>query len=74
MSGLLGILILFMLLLFFLHIATCVWAYRDSIRNGRSQEYAIMVLIAILMFPVIGLLIYLFIRNDGGSSSGRNRY
>lgn len=67
-----GIATLLMLFLFILHIVSCIWAYRDAISNGRSPEYAIIVLIAILFFPVLGLIIYLLIRNDG--SSGRYRY
>lgn len=70
--GFIGIFFLmFMLLLFILHIVSCIWAYRDSLRNGRSPEFAIIVLLAILFFPVVGLIIYLLIRSDGRSSPGR---
>jgi predicted permease len=54
----------FGLLLFVLNIVTSIWAYRDSIRKGNSKEYAIIVLIGTLVFPVLGLIVYLIIRND----------
>ncbi|MCT8137285.1 PLDc N-terminal domain-containing protein [Anaerobacillus sp. CMMVII] len=59
---LLVILISFGLLI--LNIVTSIWAYRDALRRGNSKEYAIIVLIATLFFPVLGLIIYLLIRND----------
>lgn len=48
--------------LFLLNILTSIWAYRDSIRNGNSKEYAIVVLIGTLFFPVLGLIVYFIIR------------
>jgi hypothetical protein len=54
----------FGLILFVLNIVTSIWAYRDSIRKGNSKEYAIIVLISTLIFPVLGLIVYLIIRND----------
>lgn len=59
------------LFLFILHIVSCIWAYRDALSKGRSQEFAIIVLLAILFFPILGIIIYVVIRNDGSSSSGR---
>ncbi|MEC0229584.1 PLDc N-terminal domain-containing protein [Paenibacillus alba] len=50
--------------LFVVHIVLCVWAYRDSIRRGKSTEFAIIILLAMLFFPIIGLIVYLIIRND----------
>lgn len=50
--------------LFILNVITSIWAYRDSIRKGSSKEYAIVVLIGTLFFPILGLIIYLIIRND----------
>jgi len=55
---------LFPLLLLALQIAVCVWGYRDSIRRGKSNEYAIVVLFGLLFFPIVGLIVYLIIRND----------
>lgn len=55
---------LLFLVFFILHIVLCVWAYRDSLKRGRSTEYALIALLAILIFPVMGLIIYLIIRND----------
>ena len=57
-------LLLFGFLLLILNIATSVWAYRDALRRGRSHEYALVVLIATLFFPILGLIVYLIIRND----------
>ncbi|MFD2639720.1 hypothetical protein [Piscibacillus salipiscarius] len=54
----------FVFLLILLNIITSIWAYRDSIRKGNSKEYAIIVLIGTLFFPIIGLIVYLIIRND----------
>lgn len=64
--GLLSLgLVLFVILgLFLLNILTSVWAYRDSLKKGHSKEYAIIVLIGTLIFPVIGFIVYLIIRND----------
>lgn len=56
--------ILFGLGILILNIATSIWAYRDSIRQGNSKEYAIIVLLATIFFPVIGLIVYIIIRND----------
>ncbi|WP_025028054.1 PLDc N-terminal domain-containing protein [Caldalkalibacillus mannanilyticus] len=50
--------------LLLLNIITSIWAYRDSLRKGHSKEYAIIVLIGTLVFPVIGLIVYFIIRND----------
>lgn len=55
---------LFAFLLFVLNIVTSVWAYRDSLSKGQSKEYALVVLIGTLFFPVVGLIVYLIIRND----------
>lgn len=59
-----GIVIFIGVGLFLLNIITSIWAYRDSQRKGKSKEYALVVLIATLFFPLIGLIIYLIIRND----------
>ncbi|WP_188376809.1 PLDc N-terminal domain-containing protein [Halobacillus andaensis] len=56
--------ILFGLALFILNIATSVWAYRDSKRKGNSQGFTLVVLLGTLFFPVVGLIVYLIIRND----------
>ncbi|MBU8908882.1 PLDc N-terminal domain-containing protein [Desertibacillus haloalkaliphilus] len=56
--------ILFAAGLFLLNIFTSIWAYRDAIQKGNSKEFALIVLFGTLFFPVIGLIIYLFIRNS----------
>jgi heme/copper-type cytochrome/quinol oxidase subunit 2 len=62
-----------MMMMFFLVIAiallviniiTSVWAYRDAKSKGKSNEYALLVLIATLIFPILGLIVYLIIRHD----------
>ncbi|AYB46551.1 hypothetical protein V4V36_31335 [Paenibacillus lautus] len=63
--GIFGIVTLLMVLFFFLlHIAVCVWGYNDARRKGRSPEFAILVVLGLLFFPVVGLIIYLLIRNN----------
>jgi uncharacterized membrane protein YhaH (DUF805 family) len=63
--GVIGILTLLLgLFFFFLHIAVCVWGYNDARRKGRSPEFAILVVLGLLFFPVVGLIIYLLIRNN----------
>ncbi|MYL34800.1 hypothetical protein GLW08_02550 [Pontibacillus yanchengensis] len=63
-SAVVGIIIFFSVLIFLLNIITSIWAYRDSQRKGKSKEYALVVLIGTLFFPIIGLIIYFIIRND----------
>ncbi|MGN7456184.1 PLDc N-terminal domain-containing protein [Paenibacillus pasadenensis] len=63
--GIIGVLFLLIALgLFVLHIALCVWAYRDARDRGYSSEFALLVLLALLFFPVVGLIVYLIIRED----------
>ncbi|WP_419466052.1 PLDc N-terminal domain-containing protein [Alteribacter salitolerans] len=56
--------ILVILFIFLLNIITSIWAYRDALRNGNSKEYSLLVLIATLFFPILGLIVYLVIRRD----------
>ncbi|MDQ0300823.1 hypothetical protein J2S78_003291 [Salibacterium salarium] len=60
----LGIGFFFVIGLLLLNIVTSIWAYRDSIRKGNSKEFALLILLGTLFFPVVGLIIYLFIRNN----------
>ncbi|OEH84523.1 hypothetical protein BHU72_08410 [Desulfuribacillus stibiiarsenatis] len=64
--SLVGALFIFMIVigLFILNIATSIWAYRDAKRKGKSNEYSLIVLVATIVFPIIGLIIYFIIRND----------
>lgn len=63
--GLFAFLAIFVSLgLLILNIATSVWAYRDCLRRGKSREYAVIVLFGTLIFPIMGLIVYLLIRND----------
>ncbi|GAB7053924.1 hypothetical protein JCM16163A_06700 [Paenibacillus sp. YK5] len=63
-SGMIIFVFVFGLLLSVLHIILSIWAYRDALSRGKSQEYAIIVLFGLLFFPVMGLIVYLVIRND----------
>lgn len=54
----------FLLIGLILNVVTSIWAYRDSLRKGNSKEYALVVLIGTLIFPILGLIVYLIIRND----------
>ena len=47
-----------------LNIITSIWAYRDSLKKGNTKEYSVIVLIGTLFFPILGLIVYLIIRND----------
>ncbi|MCM3746960.1 hypothetical protein M3223_06280 [Paenibacillus pasadenensis] len=63
--GIIGLFFLLISLLFFaVHIAICVWGYRDAKSRGCSNELGLLVMIALLFFPVIGLIVYLLIRNE----------
>lgn len=61
-ANMIMIFIFFAIILFLLNIFTSVWAYRDSLRNGNSKEYSIAILVITLFFPVVGFIVYLFIR------------
>ncbi|PZD94228.1 hypothetical protein DNH61_19235 [Paenibacillus sambharensis] len=56
--------VLFILGLYLLNIITSIWAYRDARSRGRNREFCLLVLIGTLVFPVLGLIIYLIVRND----------
>ncbi len=62
--SLIMVFVFFGFILLVLNVITSIWAYRDSVRKGNSKEYAIVVLIGTLFFPIIGLIVYLIIRND----------
>lgn len=51
------------ILFFIFHVAICVWGFRDARRRGRSQEYALLVTLGLLFFPVVGFIVYLLIRD-----------
>ncbi|WP_199930050.1 PLDc N-terminal domain-containing protein [Brevibacillus brevis] len=56
--------VLLLLFLNVINIVISIWAYRDARRRGNSKEFSIIVLIALLFFPIIGLIVYLLIRKD----------
>jgi hypothetical protein len=63
-NGMIVFVVVIGLLLSLLHIVLSIWAYRDCLRRGKSQEYAVIVLFGMLFFPLMGLIVYLVIRND----------
>lgn len=63
-GGMIAFFFLISLVFFIIHVALCVWGYRDCRRRGRSPEFALIVLIGLLFFPIMGLIVYLLIRND----------
>ena len=60
--GIFGVFLLVGFFLFLLNIATSVWAYSDAKKLGKSNEYALLLLVGTLIFPVAGLIVYLLIR------------
>ena len=56
--------ILLFLLVNVVNIFISIWAYRDSRKRGNSKEFSLIVLVALLLFPIIGLIVYLVIRKD----------
>jgi uncharacterized membrane protein YhaH (DUF805 family) len=71
LGGIITFFILISIAFFIIHIAICVWAFRDCRRRGKSPEFALIVLVALFFFPIMGLIVYLLIRNDDGA---RNRF
>jgi hypothetical protein len=63
-GGFIFIILFFALVVLILNILTSIWAYRDALGKGNSKEYAIVVLLGTLFFPIVGLIVYLIIRND----------
>ncbi len=63
MTVLFPLFLLIGLVLFILHIALSVWVYRDAVKRGKTQEYALIVLVLTLVFPVMGPVVYLLIRD-----------
>jgi hypothetical protein len=63
-GGVFAVFLLISIFLFIIHILICVWGYRDCLRRGKSHEYALLVLLGLLFFPLMGLIVYLLIRND----------
>ncbi|MFC0522221.1 hypothetical protein ACFFGV_01285 [Pontibacillus salicampi] len=60
----LGIVIFVSIIVILVNIVTSIWAYRDAQRKGKSKEFALIVLIGTLLFPILGLIVYVIIRND----------
>lgn len=58
------ILLLFILFLLVLPIMLAIWGYKDAIKKGKSSGFSLGIALMILFLPIIGIIIYLFIRND----------
>lgn len=58
------IFLMFGLALLLINIFTSVWAYRDSQKKGKGQSFSLVVLLGTLFFPIVGLIVYVIIRND----------
>ncbi|WP_412847935.1 PLDc N-terminal domain-containing protein [Brevibacillus sp. 179-C9.3 HS] len=56
--------LLILLFLNIINIVISIWAYRDARRRENSKEFSVIVLVALLIFPIIGLIVYLVIRKD----------
>ncbi|MBM7572206.1 hypothetical protein [Aquibacillus albus] len=67
MATIIFLFLFFGLILFLLNVITSIWAYKDSLKKGKSKEYAIIVLIGTLILPILGLIVYLIIRSDEGA-------
>ncbi|MFD2703874.1 hypothetical protein [Salibacterium lacus] len=61
--GIAAVFLFFLVILFLLNIITSIWSYRDAVAKGNSKEFALLILLGTLFFPLVGLIIYLFIRN-----------
>lgn len=47
-----------------LQVVLSTWAYRDARRRGNSKEFAVIVMVGVLVVPVAGAIVYFFIRED----------
>jgi hypothetical protein len=64
MSALIAIFLFISLFIFIIHIAICIWAFKDASRRTGRQDIAFLVLLAVFFFPLLGSIVYLFIRNE----------
>lgn len=65
-TNLINMVIVLVLLLIgvIINIITSIWIYRDAIRQGNNNEYALIVLFGTLLLPFIGAFVYLIIRKN----------
>jgi uncharacterized membrane protein YhaH (DUF805 family) len=64
MTAIITMFIFISVFFFILHIAICVWAFKDASRRSGRQEIALLVLLGVFFFPLLGSIVYLFIRNE----------
>jgi hypothetical protein len=64
MSALIGLFFLVSVFFFIIHIVICIWAFRDASRRTGRQDIAILILLAVFFFPLLGSIVYLLIRNE----------
>ncbi len=50
------------------------WAYRDARRRGNSKEFAVIVMVGVLVVPLVGAIVYYLIREDHVEKSSDNTY
>jgi hypothetical protein len=55
---------LFGIAIFAVHILIVVWGYKDARKKGRSDVYALGIALMLVFFPVLGIIVYLLIRNN----------
>jgi hypothetical protein len=64
MSLIIGMFLFISVIIFIIHIVICIWAFRDALRRTGRQEIGLLVLLAVFFFPLVGSIVYLFIRNE----------
>jgi ABC-type transport system involved in multi-copper enzyme maturation permease subunit len=47
-----------------LQVVLSTWAYKDARKRGSSKEFAIVVMIGVLLVPLAGAIVYFLIRDD----------
>jgi ABC-type transport system involved in multi-copper enzyme maturation permease subunit len=47
-----------------LQVVLSTWAYRDARQRGNSKEFAIIVMVGVLLVPLAGAIVYFLIRED----------
>jgi hypothetical protein len=64
MSALIALFFIISVFFFIIHIVICIWAFRDASRRTGRQDIAFLVLLAVFFFPLLGSIVYFFIRNE----------
>jgi hypothetical protein len=64
MSSFIGMFLFIAVFFFIIHIVICIWAFKDASRRTGRQDIGLLVLLAVFFFPLLGSIVYLFIRNE----------